>query len=335
MNAEQSRSGDPTSLLVLGEEEQMLRDAVRKFALNEIAPLVKAMDEAQTMDPGLIAKLFRQGLMGVGVPPEFGGGGGTFFDSILVIEEISAVDPAVGTMVDVQNTLTTNALMTFGTAEQKAKYLPRTATDTVCSYALSEAASGSDAFALRTTAQREGDSFVLNGNKLWISSAAEAGLFIVFATVDAELGYKGITAFLVERETPGFTVGKKEDKLGIRASSTCELLFDECRVPAASVLGEIGTGYRIAIETLNEGRIGIAAQMLGLASGAWGAAAVWQADRGVSGGAVFAGEDGGGDPRLPVAGVRHGAAEDDRPRVCEGGGDDEVPGLSDGGACGK
>ena len=256
-------------LTVLSEDEELLQQSVRRFARKEIAPLSASMDEAQKMDPGLIRKLFDQGLMGIEVPEEYGGGGADFFSSILAIQEISTVDPAVGTMVDVQNTLTVNALLAYGNSAQKEEYLPRIATDLICSYALSEASSGSDAFALRTTARREGDEYILNGSKLWISNAAEAGLFIVFTTVDPSLGYKGITAFLVERDTPGFTVGKKEKKLGIRASSTCELLFSECRIPASSALGEIGKGYKIAIETLNEGRIGIAAQMLGLAIGAW------------------------------------------------------------------
>ena len=237
------------------------------------------MDEAQKMSPALIQQLFEQGWMGIEVPEEFGGVGASFFSSILAIEEIAAVDPAVAVMVDVQNTLTVNALLQWGSQAQKAKYLPRVATDLVCSYALSEAASGSDAFALATTAHADGDVYVLNGSKLWISNAAESGLFIVFATVDPTLGYKGITAFLVEREMDGFTVGKKEDKLGIRASSTCELLLQNCRVPAVNVLGEIGKGYKIAIETLNEGRIGIAAQMLGLASGAWEHAAKYTQQR--------------------------------------------------------
>ena len=206
--------------------------------------------------------------MGIEIPTEYDGGGASFFSSILAIEEISAVDPAVGVMVDVQNTLTVNAILNWGTEQQRQTWLPRMATDTICSYALSEAASGSDAFALQTTARKDGDSYLLNGSKLWISNAAEAGLFIVFTNVDSTLGYKGITAFLVERDTPGFTIGKKEDKLGIRASSTCELQFNDCRIPAANVLGEIGKGYKIAIETLNEGRIGIAAQLLGLASAA-------------------------------------------------------------------
>ena len=263
----------------LSEEELLLQETVRKFARKVIAPLSKEMDEQQKMSPALIKQLFEQGLMGIEVPEEYGGGGASFFNSILAIEEISAVDPAVGTLVDVQNTLTVNALLQWGTQAQKDAYLPRIVTDLICSYALSEASSGSDAFGLRTTAKRDGDAYILNGSKLWISNAAEAGLFIVFTTVDNALGYKGITAFLVDRNTPGFTIGKKEDKLGIRASSTCELLFSDCRVPASAVLGEIGKGYKIAIETLNEGRIGIAAQMLGLATGAWGHAAKYTQER--------------------------------------------------------
>ena len=263
----------------LAPEDQLLRDSVRKFARKEIAPLVREMDEAQKMSPALIRQLFEQGWMGMEVPEEYGGVGASFFSSILAIEEIAAVDPAVAVMVDVQNTLTVNALLQYGSQAQKAKYLPRVATDLICSYALSEAASGSDAFALATTATADGDTYILNGSKLWISNAGESGLFIVFATVDPSLGYRGITAFLVERDMDGFTVGKKEDKLGIRASSTCELLFQNCRVPAANILGEIGRGYKIAIETLNEGRIGIAAQMLGLASGAWEHAAKYTQER--------------------------------------------------------
>ena len=266
-------------LTMLSEDEQLLQQTVRKFARKEIAPLAQAMDEAQQMNSGLIKKLFDQGLMGIEVPVEYGGGGASFFSSILAIQEISSVDPAVGTMVDVQNTLTVNALLAYATSAQKEQYLPRITTDLICSYALSEASSGSDAFALKTTARKDGEDYILNGSKLWISNAAEAGLFIVFTTVDASLGYKGITAFLVERDTPGFTIGKKENKLGIRASSTCELLFSECRVPASAALGEIGKGYRIAIETLNEGRIGIAAQMLGLAIGAWGHALKYTQER--------------------------------------------------------
>ena len=269
----------PSPLSTLTAEEQLLQETVRKFARKEIAPLVREMDEAQKMSPKIIQRLFDLGLMGIEIPDEYGGVGGSFFSSILAVEEISAVDPAIGVLVDVQNTLTVNALLRWGSEAQKQQYLPRMATDTICSYALSEASSGSDAFALTTSARADGDHYILNGRKLWISNAAEAGLFIVFTTVDSALGYKGITAFLVERDTPGFTVGKKEDKLGIRASSTCELLFDDCRVPAANILGEIGKGYKIAIETLNEGRIGIAAQLLGLATGAWGHAAKYTQER--------------------------------------------------------
>ncbi|MGB8259768.1 MAG: acyl-CoA dehydrogenase [Terracidiphilus sp.] len=268
-----------TPLSTLTDEEQMLQEMVRKFAKKQIAPLVREMDEKQKMDAGLVSQLFDLGLMGIEVPAEYGGVGASFLSAILAVEEISAVDPSVGLLVDVQNTLTVNALLRWASVAQKEKYLPRIAANTVCSYALSEAGSGSDAFALTTSARADGSDFVLNGRKLWISNAAEAGLFIVFTTVDPGAGYKGITAFLVERDTPGFTVGKKEDKLGIRASSTCELLFDDCRVPGENLLGEIGKGYRIAIETLNEGRIGIAAQMLGLATGAWEHAARYSQER--------------------------------------------------------
>jgi alkylation response protein AidB-like acyl-CoA dehydrogenase len=263
----------------LTPDEQILRDTVRRFAQEQIAPLVGEMDEKQKLEPGILQQLFEMGLMGIEIPEQYGGFGGSFMSAILAVEEISAVDPAIGVIVDVQNTLTANALMTWGNEEQKKKYLPRVMTDTVCSYALSEASSGSDAFSLKTQARKDGDGYVLNGRKLWISNAAEAGLFIVFANINPEAGYKGITAFVIERDTPGFKVGKKEEKLGIRASSTCELLMDDCRVPAANVLGEPGKGYKIAIETLNEGRIGIAAQMLGLAQGAWNHAARYSQER--------------------------------------------------------
>jgi alkylation response protein AidB-like acyl-CoA dehydrogenase len=263
----------------LTPDEQILRDTVRRFAQEQIAPLVGEMDEKQKLEPGILRQLFEMGLMGIEIPEQYGGFGGSFMSAILAVEEISAVDPAIGVIVDVQNTLTANALLTWGSEEQKKKYLPRLMSDTVCSYALSEASSGSDAFSLKTQARKDGDSYVLNGRKLWISNAAEAGLFIVFANINPEAGYKGITAFLIERDTPGFKVGKKEEKLGIRASSTCELLMDDCRVPAANVLGEAGKGYKIAIETLNEGRIGIAAQMLGLAQGAWNHAARYSQER--------------------------------------------------------
>jgi alkylation response protein AidB-like acyl-CoA dehydrogenase len=269
----------PVALTQLDDDERMFRDTVRQFATEQIGPLVRGMDEAQQMDAGLIKKLFALGLMGIEIPEEYGGAGGSFFEAILAVEEISAVDPSVGVLVDVQNTLCINALVRWATEEQKQKYLTRLAADTIGAYALSEASSGSDAFALQTRAVRRGDDYVLNGQKLWITNAKEAGVFIVFATLDPAAGYKGITAFLVEKGAAGFTLGKKEDKLGIRASSTCELVFRDCVVPAAQVLGEPGKGYKIAIETLNEGRIGIGAQMLGLAEGAWGHAAKWAKER--------------------------------------------------------
>jgi alkylation response protein AidB-like acyl-CoA dehydrogenase len=274
-----SQHAGTMALTQLGDDEQMFRDTVRRFAVEQIGPLVRGMDESQQMDPGLIKKLFELGLMGIEIPEEYGGAGGTFFNAILAVEEISAVDPSVGVMVDVQNTLCVNALVRWATPEQKKKYLTRMATETIGSYALSEASSGSDAFALQTRATKRGEDYVLNGQKLWITNAKEAGLFIVFATLDPAAGYKGITAFLVEKDAPGFTLGKKEDKLGIRASSTCALIFNDCIVPAAQVLGEPGKGYKIAIETLNEGRIGIGSQMLGLAAGAWGHAAKWAKER--------------------------------------------------------
>ncbi|WP_031499389.1 acyl-CoA dehydrogenase [Bryobacter aggregatus] len=255
-------------LTELSEEELMFRDVVRKLARKEIAPLVRHMDEYAKLDSTLLKTLFSQGLMGVEVPEEYGGQGGSFFQSILVIEELAAVDPAVSVCVDVQNTLVNNAINRWGTEEQKRKYLTRLATDTVGSYALSEAGAGSDAFALTCAARQAGSDWILEGQKLWITNAAEAGLFLVFATVDPTLGYKGITCFLVEREATGLGIGKKEDKLGIRASSTCEVTLSSVRVQQDAVLGEVGKGYKVAIETLNEGRIGIGAQMLGLAHGA-------------------------------------------------------------------
>ena len=256
-------------LTALAEEERMFQAAAREFAENEIGPHVTAMDGEGVFRHDLIEKFFAQGFMAIEVPERLGGSGGSFFMSILAIEEFSRVDASAGVVIDVQNTLVNNALMRWGTEEQKLNYLPRLARDTVGAYALSEPNSGSDAFALETRARADGDHFVLNGRKLWITNAKEAGLFIVFATVNRELGYKGITAFLVPRSgTPGFAVGKKEDKLGIRASSTCELILEDCRVPRANVLGDIGKGYKVAIETLNEGRIGIAGQMVGVAEGA-------------------------------------------------------------------
>ncbi len=269
----------PAALTQLGEDESMFRDSVRKFAGERISPLVREMDETQQMDARLIREMFGLGLMGIEVPEQFGGPGGTFFEAILAIEELAAVDPSVSVMVDVQNTLCVNALIRWATEAQQRAWLPRLATDTIGAYALSEAGSGSDAFALQTRATPRGDDWILNGGKLWITNAKEAGLFLVFATVDAAAGYRGITAFLVPKGTDGFSLGKKEDKLGIRASSTCELVFRDCLVRGDQVLGEVGKGYKIAIETLNEGRIGIGAQMLGLAEGAWGHAARWAKER--------------------------------------------------------
>jgi len=255
-------------LTLLTEDERMFRDAVRQFAEESIAPRVAAMDEAARMDPDLIPQLFELGLMGVEIPEAAGGAGASFFTSVLVVEELSRIDPSVGVFVDVQNTLVNNCILRWGNDEQKARILPRLAADTVGAYALSEAGSGSDAFALATRAFRDGDGWRLEGRKLWITNGAEAGIFVVFANVDPAQGYRGITAFVVERDTPGFTIGKKENKLGIRASSTVELIFDGVKVPQENVLGEVGKGYKIAIETLNEGRIGIGAQMVGLAQGA-------------------------------------------------------------------
>ena len=267
------------ALSELSEDEQMFQESVLRFAAERIAPLVRTMDDAQQMDAGLVREMFALGLMGVVVPEEFGGAGGSFFDAVLAVEAISAVDPSVGVLVDVQNTLCANAVVRWATIEQKRRYLPRLAAEMVGAYALSEAKSGSDAFALETRAVRRGDDYVLNGQKLWITNAKEAGLFIVFATIDPAAGYKGVTAFLVEKSAAGFEVGRKEDKLGIRASSTCELLFRDCVVPASQVLGEPGKGYQVAIETLNEGRIGIGAQMVGLAQGAWDHSARWAKQR--------------------------------------------------------
>lgn len=257
-----------TPLTLLSEEETLFKETVTHFAHKQIKPLVMQMDQSATFSPELIRQFFDLEIMGIEIPEKFGGAAASFFMSILAVEALSTVDASAGVMVDVQNTLVNNAVMRWGNPAQHEKYLPRLASEWVASYALSEASSGSDAFALQTQAKEDGDAYVLNGRKLWITNAAEANLFIVLATVDKELGYKGITAFLVERDTPGFAVGKKEDKLGIRASSTCELLLDNCRIPKENVLGEVGKGYKVAIETLNEGRIGIGAQMIGLAQGA-------------------------------------------------------------------
>jgi alkylation response protein AidB-like acyl-CoA dehydrogenase len=256
------------ALTSLSEDERLFQDAIRDFALAEVAPRVSEMDRREALDPQLIRQLFELGVMGVEVPEAHGGTGLSFFMAALVVEELSRVDPAVAVLVDVQNTLVINALLRWGQENQLQTWLPRLAADTVGAYALSEAGSGSDAFALSCRARPDGDGFLLEGTKLWITNGAEAGLFLVFATVDPSLGYRGITAFLVPRDSAGFSVGRKEEKLGIRASSTTELLFEGVRVGAHQVLGEVGKGYRIAIETLNEGRIGIGAQMVGLAQGA-------------------------------------------------------------------
>ncbi len=253
------------------DDENAFREAIRTFALSEVKPLVQKMDEAAQMDQGLVKKFFEMGLMGIETPENYGGSGGSFVMACLAVEELSRIDGSVGVLVDVQNTLVTNALLRWTTSAQKENYLPKMAREWVGAYALSESSSGSDAFALRLKAENRGDRFVLNGNKLWITNAKEANLFIVFANTDFSKGYKGITAFSVEKSFPGFSVGKKEDKLGIRASSTCELRFEDCQVPKENVIGEVGKGYKIAIETLNEGRIGIGAQMVGIAQGAYDA----------------------------------------------------------------
>ena len=266
-------------LVAFSDDEQLFRDSVRQFADEKVRPLVREMDEKQVFDSGLIQEFFQLGLMGIEIPTQYGGSGGTFFEAILAVEEISRVDASAGVLVDVQNTLVINALLRWGSEAQKKKYLSRMAVDTVGAYALSEAASGSDAFALQSRAELKGDHYLLNGRKLFITNAKEAGLFVLFATLDAAAGYKGITAFLVEKDFAGFSVGKKEDKLGIRASSTCELLLEDCRVPRENVLGEPRKGYKIAIETLNEGRIGIGAQMIGMARGAWEHAARYAQER--------------------------------------------------------
>jgi alkylation response protein AidB-like acyl-CoA dehydrogenase len=266
-------------LTILSEEERLFAASVREFAEAEVKPYVREMDEKQKMRPEIISKCFELGLMGIEPGEEYGGAGGSFFMACLAIEELARVDASLSVMVDVNNTLTINAFLNYGNEAQKKKYITRLATDTVGAYCLSEAGSGSDAFALQTKAEDKGDHYLLNGRKMWITNGNEAGIFIVFANLDLTKGYKGITAFVVEKGFEGFTVGKKEDKLGIRASSTCELLFDNCRVPKENVLGEVGKGYKIAIETLNEGRIGIGAQMLGLARGAYEAAIAYTKER--------------------------------------------------------
>jgi butyryl-CoA dehydrogenase/short/branched chain acyl-CoA dehydrogenase len=260
--------GQPAALTTLSEEEKLFQATVRRFAREQIAPHVREMDQAALFRKDILRQFFDLGLMGIEIPEQFGGQGGSFFQCVLAVEELSAVDPSAGVIVDVQNTIVNNAILRWANTDQKLRYLPRLAADTVASYALSEAGSGSDAFAMATLAVEDGDRFLLTGRKLWITNAAEAGLFLLFANANPAAGYRGITAFLIERDFPGFQVGKKEDKLGLRASSTCELILDNCAVPKANVLGEVGKGYKIAIETLNEGRIAIGAQMIGLARGA-------------------------------------------------------------------
>ena len=266
-------------LTLLAEDEVLFRDSVREFAEAQIRPLVREMDEQAKIPRALIDRLFDLGVMAIEIPDAYGGAGASFFHAVLAVEELSRVDPSVGVLVDVQNTLVVNALLRFGSEDIKRRYLTKLAHATVGAYALSEAGSGSDAFALTTRARDDGDHYVITGRKLWITNGNEADVFLVFATINPEAGYRGITAFIVEREFAGFTVGKKEDKLGIRASSTCELIFEDCRVPKANVLGEVGKGYKSAIETLNEGRIGIGAQMIGLAAGALGHAIKYTKDR--------------------------------------------------------
>lgn len=255
-------------LTVLSEDETIFRDSVRQFADEQVRPLVREMDEHAKIPRSLTDQLFELGVMGIEIPETYGGAGGSFFHSVLAVEELSRVDPSIGVLVDVQNTLVINAFLRWGNDDLKRRYLPKLAAGSVGAYALSEAGSGSDAFALTTRARAIDDGYAITGRKLWITNANEADIFLIFATVDPDAGYRGITAFVVERGMAGFTVGKKEDKLGIRASSTCELILEDCRVPATQVLGEVGKGYKTAIETLNEGRIGIGAQMLGLARGA-------------------------------------------------------------------
>ncbi len=268
-----------TGLTVLSEEEELFRASVREFAEGEVRPRVEAMEYASKLDPGLIKQCFELGLMAIESPEEYGGAGSTIFNAILAIEELARVDASVSVFVDVHNTLVTNAFMRWANDEQKKKYLPQLANGKVGAYALSEASSGSDAFALKTRAVEKGDHYELTGQKLWITNGNEAEIFVLFATVDPAAGYKGITAFIVEKGFEGFSVGKKEDKLGIRASSTTELILENCRVPKENVLGLVGKGYKVSIETLNEGRIGIGAQMLGIAQGAYEAALNYTAER--------------------------------------------------------
>jgi alkylation response protein AidB-like acyl-CoA dehydrogenase len=279
MPVPQESDANGLPLTVLAEDEQLFRDSVLEFADQRIRPLVREMDEHAKVPRELLDELFGLGVMGIEIPDEYGGAGASFFHSVLAVEALSQVDPAIGVLVDVQNTLVINALLRWGSDDVKRRYLPALASKTVGAYALSESGSGSDAFAMAARATARDGSFALNGRKLWITNGNEADLFIVFANVNAEAGYRGITAFLVERGAPGFTVGKKEDKLGIRASSTCELLFEDCVVAPGNVLGEVGKGYKVAIETLNEGRIGIGAQMIGLSQGALDHAVAYTKER--------------------------------------------------------
>ncbi|HZE68705.1 MAG TPA: acyl-CoA dehydrogenase [Pyrinomonadaceae bacterium] len=270
-------SGIP--LTALSEDEQMFRASVREFAEGELRPRVENMDEHAKLDPDLVKHCFDLGLMGIETPEEYGGAGATFFTAILAVEELSRVDASVGVLVDVQNTLVNNALIRWGNAEQRKRYLPKLASEQVGAYALSEAGSGSDAFAMQTRAVDKGDHYLLNGQKLWITNGIEAEVFVLFANANPDAGYRGITAFVIEKGFPGFAVGKKENKLGIRASSTVELILEDCQVPKENILGELGKGYKVSIETLNEGRIGIGAQMIGIARGALESALAYTAER--------------------------------------------------------
>lgn len=266
-------------LTMFNDEELAMKEAVSKLAREKFAPLVRSMDECSKMSPVVIDALFKNGLMNISVDPKYDGAGASYFTTILAIEELAKTDPAISVMVDVHNTLFTETLMVYGTEEQRQRYLPRCAVDLIGAFALSETDSGSDAFSLKTSAKRDGDHFIINGSKCWITNSEQAGAFIVFANADFSAGYKGITAFLVDRDTPGLSLGKPENKLGIRASSTCPLIFEDVRVPASNIVGEYGKGYKIAIETLNEGRIGIGSQMLGLAQGVFEHAVKYTLDR--------------------------------------------------------
>jgi alkylation response protein AidB-like acyl-CoA dehydrogenase len=279
MRLMQTTDAPRLALTTLSDDERLFYDGMYEFADREVRPLVRQMDEQAKIPRALIDRLFDLGVMGIEIPESLGGGGATFFHAVLAVEAFSRVDPSIGVCVDVQNTLFINALLRYGSDDLKQRYLPKVASAALGAYALSEAGSGSDAFAMATRAADRGDHWLLTGRKLWITNAGEADLFIIFANANPEAGYRGITAFLVERGFPGFSVGKKEDKLGIRASSTCELLLEDCRVPRANVLGEFGKGYKVAIETLNEGRIGIGAQMVGLAQGALDHAIKYTRDR--------------------------------------------------------